>query len=118
MAAAVVIGFRYACGYEYTGVLRTYRRKIPARRSPTQEKKISKTYPGGQKKPGENLFSCYPEILLILLFLVCIIWCTGGTWKIGLNTSTRGVLADLQESHQLCQGLVSTLKNICTEPHV
>ena len=97
MAAAVVIGFRYACGYEYTGVLRTYRRKIPARRSPTQDispKKLSKTYPGGQKKPGENLFSCYPEILLILLFLVCIIWCTGGTWKIGLNTSTRGVLAD------------------------
>ena len=79
MAAAVVIGFRYACGYEYTGVLRTYRRKIPARRSPTQDispKKISKTYPMGQKIPGENLFSCYPEILLILLillFLVCFI---------------------------------------------
>ena len=57
MAAAVVIRFRYACGYEYTGVLRTYRRKIPARRSPTQDispKKLSKTYPGGQKKPGKK----------------------------------------------------------------
>ena len=59
MAAAVVIGFRYACGYEYTGVLRTYRRKIPARRSPTQDispKKLSKTYPTGQKTLGKTCF--------------------------------------------------------------
>ena len=32
----MVIGFRYACGYEYTGALRTYNRKIPARKSPAQ----------------------------------------------------------------------------------
>ena len=64
MAAAVVIGFRYACGYEYTGVLRTYRRKIPARRSPTQDispKKLSKRYPMGQKK------LILPEILITCL---------------------------------------------------
>ena len=36
MAAAVVIGFRYACGYEYTGVLRTCHRQMPARKSPAQ----------------------------------------------------------------------------------
>ena len=109
--AARSIKSRIACGYEYTEVLRAFRRKIPARRSPTQDispKKISKTHPTGQKKPGENLFSCYPEILLILFFLVCIIWYTGGTWKIGLNTSTRGVLADfscsvaLREARKLC----------------
>ena len=64
MAAALVIGFRYACGYEYTGVLRTYNRKIPARKSPAQAmfpKKLSKPYPGGQKKLGKT---CLLVILL------------------------------------------------------
>ena len=59
MVAAVVIGFRYACGYEYTGALRTYNRKIPARNSPAQAispKKLSKTYPTGQKNLGETCF--------------------------------------------------------------
>ena len=67
--AARGIKSRIAWGYEYTEVLRTFRRKIPARRSPTQNispKKLSKTYPGGQKKPGKKpvflviLISCYP----------------------------------------------------------
>ena len=52
MAAAVVIGFRYACGYEYRGALRTCRRNIPTLRSPTEDifpKKLSKRYPMGQK---------------------------------------------------------------------
>ena len=79
MAAAVVIGFRYACGYEYTGALRTYNRKVPARKSPAQAifpKKLSKRLPRGQKKTGENLFSCYPVSpvnILFLVFLVCFI---------------------------------------------
>ena len=71
MAAAGVIGFRYACGYEYTGALRTYNRKIPARKSPAQAispKKLSKRLPRGQKKTGKNLFSCYPVVLLICNF--------------------------------------------------
>ena len=70
MAAAVVIGFRYACGYEYTGALRTYNRKIPARKSPAQAifpKKLSKRLPRGQKKLGKTCFlvillSCCPVI--------------------------------------------------------
>ena len=74
MAAAVVIGFRYACGYEYTGVLRMYNRKIPACNSPAQAispKKLSKRLPRGQKKNWEKpvfLLSCYP---VNMLFLIC-----------------------------------------------
>ena len=67
---------RIACGYEYTEVFRTCEHgahlcsNIPAGHIP---KKIKQNVSHGAKKPGRNLFSCYPEILLILLFLVCII---------------------------------------------
>ena len=97
MAAAVVIGFRYACGYEYTGVLRTYHRKIPARKSPAQAispKKLSKRLPRGQKKTGKNLFSCFLVILLSCYFYSVLPEAPGGTG----NRSKRehpGVLADL-----------------------
>ena len=73
MAAAVVIGFRYACGYEYTGVLRTYSCKTPARKSPAQAispKKLSKPHPRGPKKIREKpvfLLSCYPVNTLLLV---------------------------------------------------
>ena len=74
--AARSIKSRIACGYEYTGVFRTCEHgaplcsNIPAGHIP---KKIKQNVSHGAKKPGRNLFSCYPEILLILLFLVCII---------------------------------------------
>ena len=72
MAAAVVIRFRYACGYEYTGVPPQDTRP-PITHAGYIPKKVKQNVSHGAKNPGENLFSCYPEILLILLFLVCII---------------------------------------------
>ena len=64
MAAAVVIGFRFACGYEYTGALRTYNRKIPARKAPAEgrfPRELSKRLARGQKKLGKT---CFLVILL------------------------------------------------------
>ena len=65
-----------ACGYEYTATFQTCQNGAPLRsRIPEGyiPKKVKQNASHGAKKPGENLFSCYPEILLILLFLVCII---------------------------------------------
>ena len=92
MAAAVVIGFRYACGYEYTGALRTYNRKIPARKSPAQAifpKKLSKRLPRGQKKLGKT---CFLVILLSCYYVISDLFSLKHLEELGkgLNASTRG----------------------------
>ena len=83
MAAAAVIGFRYACGYEYTGVLRTYHRKIPARKSPAQAispKKLSKLLPRGAENFDLFLKNLYICLSVFLVFWACFIWFSGA-WR-------------------------------------
>ena len=92
MAAAVVIRFRYACGYEYTGALRTYNRKMLARKSPAQTifpKKLSKRLPRGQKKLGKT---CFLVILLSCYYVISDLFYLKHLGELGkgLNASTRG----------------------------